>query len=556
MGIFSDRCDALIDPQTGRALGAEALAQAKQDPKWPRCGNRVRKAARFCNKCGVPAPGGWWRCPSCNKWVGNEAQFCSHCNAPLYPEDRAVMAGGVWRKDPGLFAQRFEIGDIKRLLQDELLIQEGTVAVVLDGGHIHGILESGRHKPDSLARRINWFGDPPPRSTVMVDAGDVALPLRVTGLRTSEHHPIEFYGEVILRFGNDKAAALALLANGLKDRRHLAYKDLSESLQGVIRAAVDEMCVTSTLDDLVRDPARRLRLQENMIRTIGADIGRFGLQVVRVSSAEFTGNEYEEYAERLGEVDIKRRELEYAAAIRALLNKEAMSQIKDKADLLEYEELAAQEHGIAHAQREQERTVLVRGYTHLNELDELRHQHDVETLKTEQAIGVHIKWDDYNLRLVVKEAQANADARRVAFAEEMEEGFEALKLREEKDRVELARKVEDKARRQNMTLDERILDEDDPAKRKELLEIMRASRNQNMTPEQILAESAANSPAAADALARLADKSKENAERVLSELKKVYADANERQDKNLKTMLEPVIEAAKRQAAQPQTIIH
>ena len=295
------------------------------------------------------------------------------------------MAGGVWRKDPGLLAQRFEIGDIKRLLQDDLLIQEGTVAVVLDGGHIHGILESGRHNPDSLARRINWFGDPPPRSTVMVDAGDVVLPLRVENLRSSEHHPIEFYGEVILRFGNDKAAALALLANGLKSERHLTYRDLSERLQGVIRAAVDEMCVTSSLDDLVRDPARRLRLQETMIRQIGADIERFGLLVVRVSSAEFTGEQYEAYAERLGDVDVKRRELEYAAAIRALLNKETMSQIKDKNDLLEYEEISAHEHGVSQAQREQERKVLLRGFAHQNDLDELRHQHDVETLKTEQA---------------------------------------------------------------------------------------------------------------------------------------------------------------------------
>jgi len=144
----------------------------------------------------------------------------------------------------------------------------------------------------------------------------------------------------------------------------------------------------------------------------------------------------------------------------------------------------------------------------------------------------------------------------VKFAEEIKEGFEGLKLREEKDRIELARKEADKRRRQNMTLEERILDEDDPAKRKELLEIMRAARNPNMTPEQILAESAAYSQTAVDALIRLADKSKENAERVLSELKKVYADANDRQDKNLKTMLEPVIEAAKRQAAQPQTIVH
>lgn len=549
MGIFSDTCDALIDPNTGKALSAAALEQAKKDPKWPRCHNSVRKAARFCNICGSPAPGGWWKCPSCKKWIGNDAQFCSHCNTPLYPEDRAAMAGGVWRKDPGLLAQRFEIGDIKRLLQDDLQIQEGTVAVVVDGGHLHGIIESGRHNPDTLARRINWFGNPPPRSTVLMDAGDVVLPLKVEGLRTAEHHPIEFYGEVILRFGNDKESALAFLENALKDQRQLTYKDISASLQGVVRTAVDALCVTSKLDDLVRDPERRMRLQETMVRVIAEDVGRYGLKVVRVSSAEFTGDAYEDYAEQLGDVDIKRRELEYAAAMRGLLNKEAMSQIKDKNDLLEYEAQAAQEFGISQAHRQQEQTVLLRGFEHQNELDILRHNHDVENQQTEQDIGVKVKWDDYNLERVIKVANTDAQARQITFAQEMQEAREAQKLRQE-------RKDADAKRRAGMTTEERLLDIGDPVLRRELMEMMMIERNRTMTPEQMLAEAAVHSREAAAALASMSDKSKENAERVLAEMKKLYADANDRQDKNLKTMLEPAVEAAKRQAAQPQTIVH
>lgn len=556
MGIFSDRCEALIDPQTGKALGGEALAQARLDPKWPRCRNHVRKAARFCNKCGSPAPGGWWKCPSCHKWIGNDAQYCSHCNTPLYPEDRAVIAGGVWRKETGLFAQRFEIGDIKRLLQNDLQVQEGTVAVVMDGGHIHGILESGRHNPDSLARRINWFGDPPPRSAVMVDAGDVALPLRVEGLRTAEHHPLEFYGEVILRFGTDKNAARAFLENALKGARHVTYEAISSALQGVVRTAVDELCVTSSLDDLVRDPGRRLRLQETMTRAIGEDVGRFGLEIVRVSSAEFTGDEYEDYTEKLGEVDMKRRELEYAATMRAMLNKEAMSQLKDKNELLAYEELAAHEYGIEHAQREQERTILLRGFAHQNELDELRHRHDVENQSVEQSIGVKIKWDDYNQQLAVRQANTAAETRRIAFAQEMDEAHQALGLRREKQAVEAERKAEDARRRAGMSTAERLMDVDDPALRRELVELMKAGRNQAMTPEQLLAEAAMHNPAAAEALAKMSDQTKHNAETLLAEMKQMYAEANARQDKNLKTMLEPAVEAAKKTAAPPQTIVH
>lgn len=544
MGIFSDRCDALIDPTTGRALGGEALAQAKLDPKWPRCGNHVRKAARFCNKCGAPAPGGWWKCPSCGKWIGNEAQYCSHCNAPLYPEDRAVMAGGVWRKDPGVFAQRFEIGDIKRLLKEDLLVQEGTVAVVMDGGHIHGILENGRHNPDSLAHKINWFGDPPPRSVVMVDAGDVALPLHVDELRTAEHYPIAFYGEVILRFGSDKTAAVAFVENALKDRRHVSYKDLSESLPGVIRTAVDALCVTSTLDDLVRDPERRARLQETMTRTIGEDIARCGLKVVRVSSAEFTGDEYEDYAERLGDVDIKRREKEYEDAIRKLQKKGEMDAFKDADELRSYKAVLDNEYRVSQATRDREWDLLKRAWEH----DDIRHRQLREIEQAEHSISVRQMEDDYARGKNAKDADAAARTRDVAFGQEQKEAEWALDIRNRK-------KTEDVKRRANMTLEERLMDVDDPAVRHELIELMKAERNRTLSPEQILAEAASNNPEAAEALAKMSDRSRQNAEMVLAEMKKLYTEASERQDRNLKTMLEPAVEAAKSKT-QPQTIVH
>ena len=92
MGLFADRCDALIDPRTGDALTGPALEEAQKDPKAPRCGNRVPRAARFCNKCGRGAPGGWWKCPQCGKWVGNESRFCWNCKARLHPEEQIGRA--------------------------------------------------------------------------------------------------------------------------------------------------------------------------------------------------------------------------------------------------------------------------------------------------------------------------------------------------------------------------------------------------------------------------------------------------------------------------------
>ena len=81
MGLFSDKCTAIVSIETGRHLTGDELAEAKavlrnetglfhssrkvlEAHGWRICGHNVKKKARFCSKCGAPAPKGWTKCPS------------------------------------------------------------------------------------------------------------------------------------------------------------------------------------------------------------------------------------------------------------------------------------------------------------------------------------------------------------------------------------------------------------------------------------------------------------------------------------------------------------
>jgi len=536
MGIFFDTCHALIDPATGRALTGEALEAAQNDPQWPRCGNRVSKRARFCNACGKPAPGGWWKCPSCGKWVGNDSRFCPHCNQPLYPDDRAAMAGGVWRKEPEHFAQRFELGDIKRMLRQDLMVQEGTVAVVMDGGKIHGIIEAGRHNPDSLARKINWFGNPPPRSVVLVDVGEIVVPLHVEGLRTSEHFPIEFYGEVMLRFKGDAEAARAFIVNLLGENRSCTFKELSANFERAVRIAVDEMCVASTLDDLVRDPERRIRLHERMTARLKEDLDACGLEVVRVSSAEFTGEEYETYAAKLGDVDQKRRDYEYQDAIRRLADREAMEQYRDMDALRNYKETIDHEYRVSHATRDREFALLKRSWEHddivyrrLLELEEQQHKHELEDRQVDHDISVDERIGAHERDKKIKDTQADVTVQDIHTTQDIKDAEGWLDIKERKNRIRQQDKAADADRRHGMTLAEMLMDAEDPDVRKALIDAMRLERNVRMTPEQLLAE-LGQDPVNA---------------KLVCKMEELFHHASDREDKNLSKMLEPATEAAK-----------
>jgi hypothetical protein len=58
--------------------------------------------------------------------VGAEANYCWNCKAPLHPESRGAVAGGTWQREPGCFARRIEVAEVRRLLENGLNIEVGT----------------------------------------------------------------------------------------------------------------------------------------------------------------------------------------------------------------------------------------------------------------------------------------------------------------------------------------------------------------------------------------------------------------------------------------------
>ena len=548
MGIFSDRCQALIDPGTKRVLTGEALEQARQDKKWPRCRNKVRKAAKFCNSCGSPAPGGWWRCPACGKWVGNDSKFCWNCDTPLYPADRADMAGGVWQKSPEVFAQRFEVGDIKRLLKKDLQVQAGTLALLLDGGRYKGILEPGCHDPESLARKINHLGDPPPRTVILVDNGDVVFPVRIEKLRSAEQVPLDFYGEIILHFDQKKAEPF--LDNLLKAETRLGYAAISELLQGEIRHAVDALCQASTVDDMVRDPVRRLRLENSIQETLQGAMARYGLELVRVSSADFTGDEYDALVEKEGTAELTRRELEFDQRMRELLAKDRMAEFKTEKELEEYAAQLAQERGIATEHRDHELGLLKQVHGHELDAAEAAHQMDEETKRTEHELGKKVRWDEYEDNRYLAKVDVKIEAAKRALILRKQKEEQKLDLKRKKAALELEQLREKAKILDGQSVTTLIGLIDDEGKRKDLLEAQKRLELAGRPAEEILAMNAAASPEAAQALVELARVRADQLEKDFDE-RKTLSDGHAAQlERIVKAALEAAATAAKNPGAQ------
>ncbi|MFZ4395833.1 MAG: SPFH domain-containing protein [Kiritimatiellia bacterium] len=543
MGLFSDACTALIDAKTGKALTGAALEVARQDPKWPRCDNRVSKKARCCGKCGWPAPGGWWKCPQCGKWVGNESNFCWNCNQPLRPDERVDMAGGVWRKAAGRFAERFEVADVKKLLAEGLQVQEGTAAILLDAGAEKSVLGPGRHNPDGLLRKINWFGNPPPRSMVLVDNGDVLLPIHLEDLRSAEEIPLEFIAEVTLHFVPKRADDF--LANLMKENRELTYEQLTRVLLAEIRYAVDGICNRSTVEDLVKDPARRNHVEDTLAATLKLALERFGLELVRVGAADFGGDEYDELRQKAGAIELQRRDLEFDQRLRELLSSDQMGQFKTAHEVEQYVAQLAQEKQVSGHKRKHELDRLLQVQRHELTQDEASYQMAAEMEKAGHEIGIKLKWDDFTRDKLLKDADVQDKLARQQTNRETTGAMDWLKVRSEKERVknEAMRDRGDALKGRSAIEMAALID--DPEQRKAVLELARLGEQKNMTPEQILATLAAGSPAAAQALGQMSAQQKDETRKLLDEMKQLFGQSRERDERMLTRVVEMMSEAAK-----------
>ena len=521
MGIFSDKCQS--------------------------CGANVKKRARVCSQCGAMAPGGWWKCPTCSEWVGNESRFCWNCKTPLHPEDRDFIAGGTWQHPASLLAQRFEVGDLYILLKKGLQVQQGTLAILLDGGAAKDVLKAGKHNLDSLAHRINHWGSPPPRSVVLIHSGDTIIPLRVTSLRTAEDLEVEFYGEAVLRFVPEDARLF--MENLMQDQRDLPFAGLADRLQGEIRYAVENICNSSTIEDLIKDPQRRLRLEDEMAEILKRTLKSIGFELVALSGAEFSGKEYEQLRQKAGDIEVQRRNAEFDARLREILQEDRMHVLKTEQDLQLYAAQLAQERGVADLHRDQEINML---------REKFRQQlaaNQSEFTRSEATKDIELRLDLARREDAYRWEKERGDAS-VRLENEDAEVRKALEWRAEKERLqriheEDSRRIsrEDEIARakafQGLDLSALIAAIGDTERSKMLLQLQRDKRYEGRSAEEILAMQASESPAVAEALRKLAEAQQIRAENDNAERKRILDADAERLERVLQEALRTTAEAAK-----------
>jgi len=544
---FTTKCMALVG-KNGRALSGEALeaaeaalTAAKQAGKklWtdkngyfyfkePRlfassqslldaagnpvriCGRLVNNKANFCSKCGSPAPGGWWRCGGCGHHIGNESQTCPHCGRSHDTSKRLDLVDGRWNKAEEIFAERFEMTDVAQLLEKGLNVEESQCAVLLEGGAVKDVLSAGFYQAADISAPENTGN----RSIVMVDNAEYSLSICVEALRTKDDIKADLHTSIILRFDKDHAREFmqnlmgsSLLLHNDTITAALGYDEIAHTLlQGVDRS-VREFCNNETVSDLFRSAELRLRLEDYISSNLARNLASIGMIFVRLKEVEFESEIFEKLREMSGQVEAKRREIEFMQRADELANDATRREAMSEYEMEDYMNQLAHEKGIKDDLRKQEIERLRRDWQKQQEKDELSHQHDLADLHQERDLRRRIEEQKNSLEYMQVETQIQSlklemEKKKTQAEQEATEGW--LKIKQQKQAFNQNQKIEMMKAASGADLKAMLMAEDDPDKREQLLKMYEMDMQSRMTPELLLAAAAARgNAAAAEALSKM-----------------------------------------------------
>ncbi len=554
MGIFADKCE--------------------------KCGNRVPKQARFCNKCGTGAPGGWTRCHNCNSWVGVEAEFCHSCRAALYPEERDLVVNGSIRRVAGVFLQRVDLPAIKRRLDGKLIIEEGTKAIVMENGKITDVLKPGAYNVDgNLLKRV--FSEPAYKSFFLVDAGDVALPFNVLGLRSKEDMKLNFYTEAIFRFNPEKA--LALIENVLKDKRQIVhtesdqeknaesnevrYDNLWKCLEHEVTEAVRSMCLEASIDDLVKSAHVREAFENRLALTMSRAAERYGMVLVRCAAVTFFGKTYEELCEKAGNIEADARKAVLEKRARRIVSDDKLDTVKTEKDLQAQLDQLAYEYDLNKEQLDVEFKKILADLNHeleqkkqkqaqelKRDADDFRREN--ENIELDHNMGKEAKLNDFDRAEKDKDFAQMRSQDMATHEDKIKKAEMGLDLRAQRSALDAEEEKTKIANRTGQSV-EALASVLSPEEFKQYQEAIKTGNDMklkemmaNMAPEQMLAIQAGDNAELAKSVADIAKANAEaNASKIKADMVNEKVELMEKNADRLEQVLDKSLDANARSAA-------
>ena len=495
----------------------------------PECGHRVRKGSQFCPLCGVSSPKGLTKCGSCGSEVGTISKFCWKCGADLSRVAKPFVLDDRWARRTGDVAVRIDDQDIKGWLTKPLYIEHGTRALLFQKGVYKGELGEGRYDMGGFLKRLNHFLVDQATSVVLVDAGDVVVDIENGDLWTADQTELGTVERLVLRICDPEA----MFVNLFKGRNRIGLEDLEAEVAGEVQMLLSGIVRQYEANVLFTDLGIRTRIEEQLRETVAATLKRLGLELVQLRFIRFWGEAYEALRRERGELRVEEQKADLTIQrtrlgqrLRENLTQDRMDAFKSEKDFEAFVRQTEHEMGLKGVIRQDEMDRLKQRFQFERDREGILRRIEIEGIasdeRREQAwkelLAEERQRDEGHRRDLERQletAKSEADKRKIGLeverlehAEDVrqaEEGIRLLRQVKDVEHEEAVRKQELEAKtleaRSRATAEALLSIVDGPAADR-LVNLENLRRQQQMTPDQILALAAQASPEAARALAK------------------------------------------------------
>lgn len=203
------------------------------------------------------------------------------------------LRGIAWNREPDDFATRIEAGDVHTLLNQEVVIEAGTNAIILTDGATQGVVAPGRYTLSSAGDKLRSLLTLRPAkqvTAIVVDTNDLDLAFRVEGAYTKDPIGLTVDLNVVVcvpAWAEHKGPphVMSFFLNVMKGARRYMLGDLVVHLQPEVENAVGEFVRRYSAAELNGDLGKKLGLEEAVLQHLEKTLAREGFEFRGVRAA-------------------------------------------------------------------------------------------------------------------------------------------------------------------------------------------------------------------------------------------------------------------------------
>lgn len=494
----------------------------KSDTGCPKCNTPMEPDAKFCPHCGAKV--GASSCTKCGGNIPAEAKFCPACGADQRTskigsfvglDDEDFSRQREWKRSPEDFARRFEVEDLRGMLKKTVTVAEGTRALLFQGGAFVADLPSGHYSIGNIIDAKLPINLDNRASVVLVDDGVIPVDFTVdkTQGRTQDAIAVGLHGRLSVRSVDSEK----LIANLLKGKSRIQLEDLIVDLSSDLEMVVQSVLRNYRVDELYGNTGMKKSIEDEIRSHVGTTLTGFGFEIEGLRFVSSDDSEWADVIARRGDsakkIAGKGIEIDVEQQIRSLLSDDRINQLQTDEKVTSYANDLAKagvirDHEVTELKAELLRNREDSGIQRriIREKVEQAHRHVLEKLDAEHGISIDDarKTHEYTW----KEKEQDLDAREIEkLIDQKTKWNEALQAKRAKEQElkhqDLEKDVDLEGRRLEQranTSVEALLSTVDGKAGEQITELEKMKRAATLTEEQIMALSAKESDAVADAM--------------------------------------------------------